>query len=201
MSTAINGRRLIGLSLATLLALFGLATYSAVAQAACSYPDATQVFSPWKDKAYYQLAPEGSFAEGASGWTLENGATLVTDEDHRFPEGEEEETAVALPFGASVTSPPVCVDETTPSFRFMARNVGDKGGKLRVTITYENTKKVTKAKNSDVHTDENEWEPTPSLKLETGDEGERAARITFTAKDPKGEYLVDDLYVDPFARH
>jgi hypothetical protein len=201
MSTVIARPRSIRLALAIVAALFGLAVYSSAAQAACSYPDAAQVFSPWKDKAYYQLAPEGSLEAGASGWTLEGGAALVTDQDHRFPEGEMEETAVALPFGASATSPPVCVDETTPSFRFMSRNVGDKGGKLRVTITYENTKKVTKAKNSDVHSDEDEWEPTPSLKLETGDEGERVARITFTAKDPKSEYLVDDVYVDPFARH
>jgi hypothetical protein len=201
MSIATNGRRLTRLALATFVALFGLAAYSSLAHAACSYPDAAQVFSPWKDKAYYQLAPEGGLEAGASGWTLEGGAMLVTDQDHRFPEEEMEETAVALPFGASATSPPVCVDETTPSFRFMARNVGDKGAKLRVTITYENTKKVTKAKNSDIHTDENEWEPTQSLKLETGDEGERVARITFTGKDPKSDYLVDDVYVDPFARH
>jgi hypothetical protein len=201
MSITTNGHRLTRLALATLVALFALAAYSSLAQAACSYPDAAQVFSPWKDKAYYQLAPEGSLEAGASGWTLEGGATLVTDEDHRFPEGEMEETAVSLPFGASATSPPVCVDETTPSFRFMARNIGDHGAKLRVTITYENTRKVTKAKNSDVHSDEDEWEPTQPLKLETGDEGERVARITFTGKDPKSDYLVDDGYVDPFARH
>ena len=84
----------------------------------------------------------------------------------------------------------------------MMRNIGDKGGKVHVTVTYANTRKVVKARNSDVHSDEvEEWVPTPSLKLDTGDEPEREARITFTAKDPKSTYLVDDLYVDPFARH
>jgi hypothetical protein len=200
MSIAIKGHRLTRLALATLVALFGWATYSSVAEAACSYPDASQVFSPWKDKAYYQLAPEGSLEGGASGWTLAGGAALVTDEDHRFPDGDVEETALALPYGASVTSPPVCVDETTPSFRFMARDLGEDNGKLRVTVSYEMTQDLTKERQSEIHA-EDEWEPSRSLKLEVGGEEERVARITFTAADPRGEYLVDDLYVDPFARH
>jgi len=201
MSTAVPKHRLTLLVLATALAALGFGAYASAATAACSYPDAEQVFAPWKDKGWYQLAPEGGLEGGGTGWTLEGGATLVADPGARTHEGAQEETAVNLPFGATATSPPVCVDETTPSFRFMIRNVGEKGGKLHVTVTYENTKKVTKARNSDVHSDSlEEWMPTPPLKLDTGDEAERVARITFAAKDPKGAYLVDDLYVDPFAR-
>jgi hypothetical protein len=202
MSTAVPKHRLTLLVLATMLAVFAVGAYASAAQAACSYPEAEQVFTPYKDDAYYQLAPDGAFASGGTGWTLEGGAALVAVPGNRGHEGLEEETAVSLPFGATVTSPPVCVDETTPNFRFMMRNQGDKGGKIRVTVTYENTRKVVKAKNNDVHSDSlEEWAPTPSLKLETGDEEERVARISFTAKDPKSAYLVDDVYVDPFARH
>jgi len=202
MSTAVPKHRLTLLLMAMVAAIFAFDAYASSAQAACSYPDAEQVFTPYKDDAYYQLAPDGGFASGGTGWTLEGGATLVVDSNARGHDGVQEETAVSLPFGASVTSPPVCVDETTPNFRFMMRNQGDKGGKIRVTVSYENTRKVVKAKNNDVHSDDvEEWVPTPSLKLETGDEEERVARITFTAKDPKSSYLVDDVYVDPFARH
>jgi hypothetical protein len=202
MSTAVPKHRLTLMVLATMVAALAIGAYASAARAACSYPDAEQVFTPYKDKAYYQLAPDGGFASGGSGWTLEGGASLVTEPGVRGHGGAQEETAVSLPFGATVTSPPFCVDETTPNFRFMMRNTGDKGGKLRVTVSYENTRKVVKAKNSDVHSDDlEEWVPTPSLKLETGDEEERVARITFTAKDPKSAYLVDDVYVDPFARH
>lgn len=202
MSTAVPKHRLTVLVMATMIVAFALGAYASSAGAACSYPDAEQVFTPYKDKAYYQLAPDGAFQSGGSGWTLEGGAELVLEPGVRGHGGLQEETAVSLPFGATVTSPPFCVDETTPNFRFMMRNVGDKGGKIRVTVSYENTRKAVKAKNSDVHSDDlEEWVPTPSLKLETGDEEERAARITFTSKDPKSEYLVDDVYVDPFARH
>jgi len=202
MSTVNPQRRLGVLALATFAVLFLLTAFTSLAHAACSYPDAEQVFTPYKDKGYYQLAPDGALGEGGTGWTLEGGAELVLEPGVRAHEGLQEETAVSLPFGAKATSPPFCVDETTPNFRFMMRNTGDKGGKIRVTVSYENTRKVVKAKNNDVHSDDlEEWVPTPSLKLDTGDEDERVARITFTAKDPKSEYLVDDLYVDPFARH
>jgi hypothetical protein len=201
MSTEIPKRRLTVLLLAAVLTTYSFAAYSASAQAACAYPEAEQVFAPWKDKGWYQLAPDGGLSEGGNGWALEGGAELVADPGARSHEGVQEETAVSLPFGASATSPPVCVDPTTPDFRFMMRNVGNKDGKIRVTVTYENTVKVTKARNSDVHADGSEWLPTPPLKLDTDGEAERVARITFTAKDPKSTYLVDDLYIDPFARH
>ena len=202
MSIAASKRR-VGLLAATALAtLLVLAAFSSFAQAGCNYPDAAQVFAPWKDKGYYQLAPEGGLEAGASGWSLQGGAQLVADNGERLHEGQQEETAVLLPFGASATSPPVCVDETTPNFRVMIRNLGDKGAKLRVTVTYEGTHKPVKSKNNDIHSDTpDSWMPSPPLKLDTDKEEERVARITFTGKDPKSEYLVDDLYVDPFARH
>lgn len=200
MSSAVSKHRLGVFALAASAALIAVSAFCSFAQAACSYPDAAQVFAPWKDSGYYQLAPEGGFEAGASGWTLEDGASLVSDDGQRLHEGVQEETAVRLPFGASATSPPVCVDETTPNFRVMIRNLG-KEGKLRVTVTYEGTRKPTKARDSDIHSGQEGWVPSPSLKLQTDKEEERVARITFRAKDPKGEYLVDDLYVDPFARH
>jgi hypothetical protein len=201
MSTAFPKHRPALLTVAMILAALGLAVYASAAQAACSYPDAAQVFAPWKDKGWYQLAPEGGLEGGGNGWTFEGGATLVADPEDRNHDGVQEDTAVRLPFGASATSPPVCVDETTPNFRVMLRNFGDKDAKLRVRVTYEGTAEPVKARDTDVRAErEDEWVPSRSLKLETKKE-ERVARITFTSQDPEGEYLVDDLYVDPFARY
>jgi hypothetical protein len=200
MSTAFPKHRPAWLAMTAILLTFGFAAFASNAEAACSYPDAEQVFAPWKDKGWYQLAPEGGLEGGATGWTFEGGAVLVSDPDDRNHDGVQEDTALSLPFGASATSPPVCVDETTPTFRVMMRNFGDKNAKLRVTVTYVGTD--VKARNSDVRTnEEDEWVPSRSLKLETANEGERVARITFTGTDPGGEYLIDDLYVDPFARY
>jgi hypothetical protein len=200
MSNAVSKHRLGVFALVATALLVGLATFSSLAQAACDYPDAEQVFAPWNDQGYYQLAPEGSFEAGASGWTLRNGAALVTDEGTRPHEGAQEATAVELPYGASATSPPVCVDESTPSFRVLVDNVGEEGDRLRVVVSYER-QPLLKGRVSDVQSDpEAGWVPSQSLKLGTEHEGERVARITLVGKDPGGVYRVDDLYVDPFAR-
>jgi len=199
MSTVFPKHRLTLLAMATVLAVFGCAAHASAAKA-CSYPDATQVFAPSKDKGWYQLAPEGGLEGGATGWTFAGGATLVADPEARNHDGVQEETAVSLPYGASATSPPVCVDDTTPNFRVMLRNLGDQHAKLRVTVSYEVASAQAKGHATDVRAEE-DWVPSRSVKLKTQQDEERVARITFTAVDPDGQYLVDDLYVDPFARY
>src|SRR4051812_25998797 len=75
----------------------------------CSYPAASQVFASWKDQGYYELAPDGGLENGGTGWTLAGGAALVEANEEHFLNGTEDNTAISLPFGASATSPPVCV--------------------------------------------------------------------------------------------
>jgi hypothetical protein len=206
MSTAVPKHRLGVLALVATALAVGLTAFSSAAHAAtyqpsnCSYLNVAKVFSPWGDNNYYELAPDGGFEEGGVGWTLSGGAKLVQTNEDRFLHGAADHTAVLIPYGASATSPPICVDETTPSFRVMTRNIGEKGAKLRVTINYV-IAGGTKVQQTDAPPADKGWAPTPPLQLQTDGEAERVARITFTSYERKAEYLVDDLYVDPFARH
>jgi hypothetical protein len=190
---------IMGLLIGLIAAFAGQAQAKTYKPSKCSYPAATQVFSEWDDQGYYELAPDGGLEGGGTGWTLSGGAVLVDANEEHFLNGAEDNTALSLPFGATATSPPVCVDETTPSFRVMTQNTGAKGSKLRVTVSYELSDRV-KTRQTDLASASN-WDPSPPLKLETEGEAERVARIVFTAKDPKGTYLLDDLFIDPFARH
>lgn len=205
-AVSLQGFRVPRMVLALAGLAIGLMAFSSAAQAKtvqqsnCSYPNATTVFSQWQDQGHYELAPEGGLEGGGTGWALSGGAHLVAANEDHFLNGAEDHTALELPFGASATSPPVCVDETTPSFRLMTENLGAKGSKLHVTVTYE-LAKGPKAQQTDATSSASGWQPTAPLQLQTDGEAERVARITFTAKDPKTAFLVDDLYVDPFARH
>lgn len=206
MSTAIPKHRLSAFGLMAISLLLGLAAFSPLAQAKtyqpsnCSYQNVAKTFSPWGDQNLYELAPDGGFEEGGVGWTLSGGAKLVQANEDRFLHSADDQTAVLIPYGASATSPPICVDETTPSFRVMTRNIGEKGAKLRVTISYV-VAGGTKVQQTDSPPADKGWAPSPPLQLQTDGEAERVARITFTSYERKAEYLVDDLYVDPFARH
>ena len=177
-------------------AILGSLALTAGAQAACSYPDAEQVFSKWGDPRFYELAPDGGLEEGGTGWDLAGGAALVAENEDSYLNDAADETSLSIPYGGSATSPTVCVDDTTPVFRLMARNAGDEKSKLIVTVTYLDSEK---SRTDDVRADDG-WEPTEAMKLETKGTVERAARISFAPKDEKGAWQVDDLFIDPFSR-
>ncbi|HEX5984502.1 MAG TPA: hypothetical protein VFY69_09880 [Solirubrobacterales bacterium] len=166
-------------------ALLSTAFFAASAQA-CSYPEGEQVFSAWGDPRSYVLAPDGDFAAGGAGWTLEGEAAVVSE-------------ALELPAGSSAVSPSLCISEDTPFLRSMARDSGVPGAKLQVEIIYE---QLDATRSRVVARDKQEdWDPTQPLGqnfgLATAD-GNSSVRVRLTAVG--GDWQVDDFYVDPFAR-
>jgi hypothetical protein len=91
---------------------------------ACDNATLSQPFSQWNDTNEYKLIPGGSFENGASGWTLSHGASIVHGSEPFGATGSVGASSVYLPAGASVTSPFTCVDAAYPTFRFFARNNG-----------------------------------------------------------------------------
>lgn len=204
MSIALPKYRLGAFAFVTAALLVALGGFSSFAQAACSYPNAEQVFSEYGDNAYYELAPDGGLEGGGTGWEFTGGAELVAGSETGTLNDRADQVELKLPFGAVAISPRVCVDETTPQFRLMTINTGKKDTKLKIRVMYEFVKsdgKVgTQNKDFEIRA-ANVWAPTEPLELKTDREQERVARIVFTPKEKEGNWLIDDLYVDPFARH
>lgn len=168
-------------------ALLVTACFAASAQA-CSYEKAETVFSSYGDPRAYVLVPDGDFAAGGAGWTLEGGAAVASG-------------ALSLPAGGSAVSPPICISRETPFLRSMARDSGVAGAKLKVEVLYEG---LEAAQNRVVAGDKDEaWDPTHPLAqsygLATLGDSDSSARVRITAVG--GDWEVDDVYVDPFARY
>jgi hypothetical protein len=199
MSLSLSGFRIPRTALALALAAFGALLLTSSAKAACNYPEASQVFSQWNDNAYYQLAPDGGLEEGGSGWTFSGGAGLIEGNESYYLNGGDDDTALDLPYGGVATSPKVCVDDTTPQFRLMVLNGGKKDTRLKVSVIYEMPNNKNELKGFDVRA-WGDWQPSDAVKLETKNHEERVARISFTPKEKEGDWLIDDLYIDPFAR-
>lgn len=187
------------------VAALAMAAFAGSAQA-CSYPGAKQVFSRWGDQQNYVLASDGGFEAGGSGWSLSGGSKVVAGNESYYLNGSADSKSLSLPANSSAASPPVCMAIDTPSFRLMARNTGDPTSRLRVEAVYNLLGLVRTKVVSDI-TAGSDWAPTRSvstvLGLSTivGTLIPSSIQIRITPLDAKGEWQVDDLYIDPFCRH
>jgi hypothetical protein len=192
------------LILATAVVLVAVA-FSAAAAQACPYIGAEQVFRPWGDSSSYVLAPDGGFEAGGPGWSLGGGAKAVAGNESFYLNDAGDAKSLALPAGSSAASPPICMSIDTPHVRLLARNTGNPASTLRVEATYLllgliRTKTVGTVKAGP------SWAPTQQLStvltLSTivGTLVPSAIQIRITPVGSGGNWQVDDLYIDPFAR-
>lgn len=193
------------LTTAILAAMLALAAFAGAAQA-CSSTGAATVFHSWNDQRDYVLAPEGGFEAGGQGWALERGAKVVPGNESFDLHSSSDRNALSLPAGSSAGSPPVCMAIDTPVFRMMARNTGDPSSKLQVTANYKLLGLLHTQTLATV-TAGSQWAPTEPqstvLTLSTiiGTLIPSSIEIRVTPLDKKGNWQIDDVYVDPFARH
>ena len=173
---------------------------------ACDGAALTQPFAPWGDSALYKLAPGGDF-EGAHGWTLRGGASTVSGSEPFAATGQAGASSVRLPAGASVTSPGTCVNAAYPSFRLFAKSSSGLLGllpALKAEVLYRDGLLGIIPVPAGVVTPSAAWSPTGvQLTLSAlgaavaGGEAPISIRLTSLA----GTWTVDDVFVDPYARH
>jgi hypothetical protein len=188
-----------------LVAALALA-FSAASAQACSYTGAEQVFKPWGDSSSYVLAPDGGFESGGAGWALSGGAKAVEGNESFFLNDAGDSHSLALPAGSTALSPSVCMSIDTPTFRLLARNTGDTGSGLRVEAVFPLLGLIHTKTISTVYAGP-DWAPSQQmstvLTLSTivGTLTPSSVQIRITPTGSGGNWQVDDLYIDPFARH
>lgn len=194
------------LPIALASAVLGLAVFAGPASAAsCGYTGAEQVFKPWGDSLNYVLAPDGGFEAGGSGWTLNRGAAAVAGNESYYLNDAADDSSLSLPAGSSAWSPPICMSLDTPVFRMLARNTGDPTSKLRVEATFK-LLGLVRTNVVNTATAGSEWAPTQKMSTVLGLSTivgtliPSSIQIRITPLDSKGQWQVDDLYIDPFAR-
>jgi hypothetical protein len=192
--------------IAVAAAAFAVSALSAAAAQACDYTGAEQVFSSWGDQHSYVLAPDGGFEAGGQGWTLSGGAATVAGNESFYLNDPGDSRSLALPAGSSAVSPPICMAIDTPSFRLLARNGGDPSSELRVEARYVllgllRTKTLSTVKSGPAWAPSQSMSTVLSLSTIVGTVIPSSIQIRITPVGSGGQWQVDDLYVDPFARH
>jgi hypothetical protein len=199
-----SGLRTTGATALAASALLAL-TLASTAEARCSYSGGEQVFQRWGDQHHYVLVKDGGLEADGAGWSLSHGAVTGAGNESEYLHSPGDTRSLSLPGGSVATSPPICVALDTPVLRTMVRNTGDPSSRLRATVVYPllgliQTRVVTSISSG------SKWSPSPyinpTLGLSTvvGTLLPASIQIRFEPLDSKGEWQVDDLYVDPYSR-
>jgi hypothetical protein len=211
MPIIISGRKHRGRVLVAALGVAALfATPAQAAGVANPYdcaPQATlaQSFSAWSDYNLYTPVRNAGVEEGAAGWTLSGGATVVPGNEPWKIGGAWHRNALDLPGGSSAITAPLCIDETYPHFRLFARNTGALRSALKIEVLYFDSKgNIKETKPYDYRTFSNAWQPTGMVGINvfTSKTTVAAAPVAFrfTPISNDGHFQIDDVYVDPWAR-
>jgi hypothetical protein len=171
----------------------------AVAAAACPAVPASQVFGPLGDSAFYALVPGGTFESGAPGWSLSQGEVISENVTltHR------QRALVIKPHGR-VVSPPFCVTNEDPTFRFLYRTVRG-GGKMNVGVSWTDGSGSSHETVVATLPSNPSWTASPVLPLASvlplaNVSTLEGVRLVFTATHPGLSFAIADVYIDPYRR-
>jgi hypothetical protein len=162
----------------------------------------SQVFSPWGDGAYYQLAPGGTFEPGSFPWLLTRGARIVEGNEPFFVAGAGHNRSLYLPSGSTAYSPPACFGLGHWNVRFFAVNTGSRYSTLRVSVVVQHLLGVLSILDGGTVSHTGVWQPSPKLGLLvsnlTSPLGGRSISFRFTPTGSGAAWRIDDFYVDPW---
>ena len=169
-------------------------------------PAPKQAFSPWGDQRNYVLAPDGGFEAGAQGWELAGGATVVAgNESYYLNDAGDTQLAVAArrqlggqPAGLHGDRHPGLPDDGPQHGRPALAAAGD--GQLQAARPAPHPD--GRHRHRRLRPGRRPLPQSTVLTLSTivGTLIPSAIEIRVTPLDSKGNWQVDDLYIDPFAR-
>jgi hypothetical protein len=159
----------------------------------------TQPFAQFGDGEQYCAYANNGFESGLTAWTASGDASVVSANEPWFVSGPGSQ-ALDLAPGASVTSTPLPVSLVDPWARMFARSVGANGA-LRVQIVFRGlTGNLTGLLNVGDLSPSGyaSWSPSQRLSsLLALPLGTSTAQIKLTSLASRGDWQVDDVYLDP----
>lgn len=179
------------------LSAFAVLVPAAPAQGApCPDEPLSRPYVLYLDTNPYFLAPGGDFEGASTSWSTA-GASLRPYGRLNDRGGAQ---VLALPWGASATSPPVCVDVTRTQLRFDVR-AASLLTRVRVDAVRGDGRVVPLGSVTSV-LETLVWDVSPAIPLASrlGLEGDESVDVRLRLTAVSGAWLVDDVAVDPYKR-
>jgi hypothetical protein len=188
---------------AVVLALCGLllaVPASAVAQT-CPLQSVAQVFLPWGDPARYASVSDGGMETQQGAWTLSDSATFTSGNEPFFVRSRTDLWSAKLKSGASAVSASTCIGIGHPTLRLFARSANPTQGTLRIAVEYTDLTGVRRSQQIALLAGDGSWGPTPLVAIIANALSlvvPQQVRFRFSADG--GQWLIDDVYVDPYGK-
>jgi hypothetical protein len=168
----------------------------------CVTSPLVQPFTQWGDSSNYVAAPDGSFENGADGWTL-NRAAVESGNESYYVGGSSDSRSLQISNGGWALTPTICVGLDRPTLRFFARSSGGLLGgvsTMAVSVRFETSLGLVAELPIGVVLPSGKWGPSLPmpilanlLPLLPGD----MTPVQFRFTPIGGTYSIDDVYVDP----
>jgi hypothetical protein len=171
--------------------------------ASCPGVTSTQLLSGLGDSAYYAPVSGGTFEGSTDGWSF-TGASVVPGNEPWNVFSPTDSNSLGIAAGGAATSPPFCVDNTLPSFRFFA-NSADRGRHSGLNVAVRWTLSDGESGKVPVRTlsanSYNSWKLSPALPLGSVlSAGQTVSvQLVFTAGTGSA-WNIDDVLLDPYAK-
>jgi hypothetical protein len=171
----------------------------------CAPQTTTDAFAPWGDDAPYTRLVDGGFEDGATAWQLRR-AAVVEGNEPWYRHDADDRHALALAGGASAVSPPLCIGLGHPTLRFFARNTGSPLGLLSVEVLAKTSLGLTLPIPIGVVSRlRSSWAPTHRMLMLANlltilPPGVTEVSFRFRAIGLHSSWVIDDVYVDPYAK-
>ena len=171
----------------------------------CTPGALSQPFAPWGDPSYYGLLPNGGFERGASAWSLDGQAQVVSGNESFHVQDDSDSNALNLGESGGATSDPVCATLQDPTLRLFARNTGSPLSALVVSAQFVDGSGQQRTLPLAVINSSAPWQPTAPILIDVNllnlpavSDGTTNVSFSFTPVGPDGNWTIDDVYLDPF---
>lgn len=163
----------------------------------CTSPSTSKPFTIWGDTNNYEPVTGGNF-QSTTGWTLTGGAQVVTGGDPYVAAAGSK--SLQLPAGATATSPAMCVSFNDPTLRFFDRLATSTGGRVQVTLLYNNLVLGLLPPSAGASNPTTSWQPS-SVMTTASTLGTITslfnAKVSLRFTATSGPIQIDDIYIDP----
>jgi hypothetical protein len=192
--------------LTALLGALAVFVVPAAAQAACAPTPTTKAFQAFGDSNDYSLVPNGGFEVGTGGWSL-SGARVAYGNEPWSVRAAGDSKSLAIDATGSAVSPTVCIDVNRPTYRFFARRTSGSWGVLNLRVRWQDSSGHTN-ETTIASLDSNfgtAWGVSSAYNIASllglwNANQDSSVQFVFDPENYGGNWAIDDVYVDPYAR-